>query len=86
MLIKEITLTNQGGLHARPATFFVHLCSTFQSKIEIALNDKIANAKSLISVMALGAGRGKSIRLIADGCDEELVMEKVTDFFQNLTD
>lgn len=84
MLAKEILLINQGGLHARPATFFVQLCNTFKSSIKVALGDKQANAKSIISVMALGAGKGKTIILSIEGDDEELALEKISEYFMSL--
>jgi phosphotransferase system HPr (HPr) family protein len=85
MLTKEILLANQGGLHARPATFFVQLCSTLKSDINISLYGKQANAKSIVNIMLLGAGQGKTITLSVEGEDEALAMEKIVDFFTNLT-
>lgn len=84
MVTKEIVLTNQGGLHARPATFFAQLCNTFKSNITVRLGDKQANAKSVISIMTLGAGTGKTITLTVEGDDEVLAMEQITGYFANL--
>lgn len=86
MLTTEILLTNQGGLHARPATFFVQLCNTFQSNITVMLGGKQANAKSVVSIMTLGASKGKTITLSIEGEDEKLAMEKITEYFSNLAE
>lgn len=85
MVAKEIELMNQGGLHARPATFFVQLCNTFQSSIRVTSGDRQADAKSIISLMQLGAGKGKKILLSIDGADEELALEKIVEYFNQLT-
>jgi phosphotransferase system HPr (HPr) family protein len=84
MLTKELELTNQGGLHARPAAFFVQLCNTFKSSIKVALGGRQADAKSVIGVMILGAGKGKTVTLTIEGEDESLAMEKISEYFANL--
>lgn len=86
MLTREILLANQGGLHARPATFFVQLCNTFKSSIKVALGGKQADAKSVISVMTLGASKGKTITLSIEGDDEDLAMAKIVEYFAGLTE
>ena len=59
------TLVNASGLHARPAAEFVRLASTFDARITI--ND--VDAKSLLRIMSLGLGRGKTVALTASGPD-----------------
>ena len=56
MYVKEVTVENQVGLHARPATFRV-------------------NAKSLLGVLSLGIVGGTTIRIIADGADEQAAVD-----------
>ena len=55
MYSKEITVTNQVGLYARPATFFIQK----------------VNAKSLLGVLSLGITKGSNIVISAEGPDEE---------------
>ena len=71
MTSKEITVTNDKGLHARPATFFIQRANTFKSSVWVAVADRRANAKSLLGVLSLGVSKGDTITLIADGTDEE---------------
>lgn len=85
MLKKEFVLTNQGGLHARPATTFVQLCKTFQSNIRVESAGKQADAKSIISIMSLGAGQGNRITVLINGGDETLAMDKIGTYLANLT-
>ena len=56
-------------LHARPAARFVRMAMGFDCSIVIASGEKEADAKSLLAVLALGARRGTSLRLAADGGD-----------------
>ena len=55
--MKELTveITNESGLHARPATAFTQLAAKYASKVTIAANGKTADAKSILTVLTLGA-------------------------------
>jgi phosphotransferase system HPr (HPr) family protein len=56
-------------LHARPAAQFVRAAMGFQAAIRVAANERDADAKSLLAVLALGAKAGTTLRLSADGDD-----------------
>lgn len=71
MLTREVTINNQVGLHARPATFFIQKANEFKSNIWIEKDDRKVNAKSLLGVLSLGIVKGTSVNLIADGNDEK---------------
>ncbi len=60
------------GLHARPASVIAQEASKYQSKIEIKLDSKTANAKSIINMMALGVKSGNEISFIIDGPDADM--------------
>ncbi len=75
MLTKELTINNQVGLHARPATFFIQKANEFKSSIWIEKDDRKVNAKSLLGVLSLGIVKGTTIKLIADGGDEKEALE-----------
>ncbi len=66
-----LTLRNKAGLHARPAAIFVQKAKSFKSTIRIARTDRAVDAKSILSVLSLGANNGTVITLRADGEDEE---------------
>ena len=59
------TLPADVDLHARPAAQFVRTALGFRSKIAVAAGDREADAKSLLSVLALGAKAGPTLRLRA---------------------
>ena len=71
MISKEVTVKNQVGLHARPATFFIQKANEYKASVWVEKNERKVNAKSLLGVLSLGITKGTEIKLIADGTDEE---------------
>ena len=71
MYVKEVTVENQVGLHARPATFFIQKANEFKCGIWVEKDERRVNAKSLLGVLSLGIVGGTTITLIADGADEK---------------
>lgn len=83
MVIREVTINNQVGLHARPATFFIQKANEFKCGIWIQKDDRKVNAKSLLGVLSLGIVKGTPINIIADGTDEEDAIETLCDLIQS---
>lgn len=77
MYVKEVLVQNQVGLHARPATFFIQKANEFKSSIWVEKEDRRVNAKSLLGVLSLGIVGGTTIRITADGNDEENAVESL---------
>ena len=71
MIIREATVQNQVGLHARPATFFIQKANEYKCSIWVEKEDRRVNAKSLLGVLSLGIVKGTTVNIIADGSDEE---------------
>ena len=71
MVIKSVTINNQVGLHARPATFFIQKANEYRCSIWVEKDDRKVNAKSLLGVLSLGIVKGTTITIVADGVDEE---------------
>ena len=71
MFVKDVQVQNQVGLHARPATFFIQKANADKSSIWVEKDERRVNAKSLLGVLSLGIVGGTTIRIIADGADEE---------------
>ncbi len=67
----EIVIQNRTGLHARPAKVLVNLAKQFKSDISLQCGAKRVNAKSMVSVLTLGAVCGSEITVQANGADEE---------------
>ena len=79
MFVKDVTVQNQVALHARPATFFIQKANEFKSSIWIEKEERRVNAKSLLGILSLGIVGGTSIRIIADGADEQEAVEELVD-------
>ena len=75
MVSREVTIKNNVGLHARPATFFIQKANSFKSSIWVEREDRRINAKSLLGVLSLGIVKGMTITIIADGQDEAEAVE-----------
>ena len=75
MIKREMTITNNIGLHARPATFFIQKANSFKSSIWIEKDDRKVNAKSLLGVLSLGIAKGMVVTLVAEGQDENEAVE-----------
>ena len=65
----QVVLPDNVDLHARPAANFVRTAMRFSAKVTVALGEREVDAKSLLSILALGAKRGSSLRLRAWGDD-----------------
>ncbi len=83
MFSKEVTVQNQVGLHARPATFFIQKANEFKSSIWIEKDERRVNAKSLLGVLSLGIVGGTGIKIIADGSDEEAAVEDLVKLIES---
>jgi phosphocarrier protein len=79
MITKEAVINNNVGLHARPATFFIQKANEFKSSIWIEKEERRVNAKSLLGILSLGIVGGTTIRIIADGSDEQAAVEGLVD-------
>ena len=54
MFVKEVSVKNQVGLHARPATFFIQKANEYKSSIWVEKEERRVNAKSLLGILSLG--------------------------------
>lgn len=76
----ETTLTvhHKVGLHARPASLFVQTAKKFQSDIRVRHGEREANAKSILTVLTLGANQGAELTVRAEGSDAEEALAALT--------
>ncbi len=79
MTKREVVITNNIGLHARPATFFIQKANSYKSLIWIEKEDRKINAKSLLGVLSLGIAQGMTVSIIADGQDEADAVNGLSD-------
>ncbi len=74
---REVEIVNKLGLHARASARLTQLAARYQSDVSIARNGRSVNAKSIMGVMMLAAGKGSKVTLEIDGPDESEAMDAV---------
>ena len=67
--IKELTVLNKAGIHARPAAMFVKTANRFGSDIFVEKDGEKINGKSIMGLMMLAAGPGSKVTLHVKGAD-----------------
>ena len=83
MISRNVTIQNNVGLHARPATFFIQKANSFQSSLWVEKEDRRVNAKSLLGVLSLGIVKGTEITIIADGADEDAAIATLSELIDS---
>jgi len=81
MIKKEIRIINELGIHARPAGMIANAASRFKCDIKIVKDKLEVNAKSIMGIMTLAAGKGSVIHVIASGVDEGPAVDAVNELF-----
>ena len=71
---RKLIVKNKQGLHARPAALFVQIANKFDARITVKRDDEEVNGKSIMGILMLGAEKGSTILLEADGHDAHLAI------------
>ena len=74
----EAPIVNKLGLHARAAAKLTHIASGFQCDIWLSRSGRRVNAKSIMGVMMLAAGKGSKVMLEAEGADADAALKAIT--------
>jgi phosphocarrier protein len=86
MISTSLTIINKLGLHARAAAKLASTATQFPCQIRIQANGRSVDAKSIMSVMMLAAGKGTEIELHVDGEREHEAIEALTTLINNRFD
>lgn len=78
-----VSIELKDGLHLRPATRLVKRAMAFQSSIWLKSNEKIANARSILSILLLCATLGSLVELEASGADEDQALAAIASLLQS---
>jgi phosphotransferase system HPr (HPr) family protein len=78
---ERLIVSNKVGLHARPAALLVKVAQKFDAEIEVSLNGRKANAKSIMGLLTLCAECGAQVKVSASGDDAEEAIRAITDLF-----
>lgn len=81
-----VIITNRVGLHTRPAALFVQSAARFQSHIQVRCEQTWANAKSIVSVLKLGASQGATLVIQAEGADAPAAVQALVALVENKFD
>lgn len=75
MPLREVEIINKLGLHARASAKLTQLAAKYQSDVALSRNNRKVNAKSIMGVMMLAAGKGSKVIIETDGPDEQAAMD-----------
>jgi phosphotransferase system HPr (HPr) family protein len=81
-----VRLPGDVDLHARPAADFVRAAMGFSASVQVAAGEREVDAKSLLSVLALGAKGGTELRLTASGEDAAAALDALSERVATLSD
>jgi phosphotransferase system HPr (HPr) family protein len=86
MKSQKVVISNETGLHARPAALFVEEAKKHSSSITVQKEGKPAkaNGKSIVFLLSLGIAKGDTITISADGSDEEVAVDSLVRFLQEV--
>jgi phosphocarrier protein len=74
---REVEIVNKLGLHARASAKLTQLAARYQSEVQMSRNGRKVNAKSIMGVMMLAAGKGSKVTIETDGPDESDAMDAI---------
>ncbi|MBR4462875.1 MAG: HPr family phosphocarrier protein [Erysipelotrichaceae bacterium] len=87
MVSQEFTVKNPTGIHARPASMLVQLCSKINDEISIVTQDqKTVNPKSILSVLMGGMAKGMKITVNVEGENEEESLKQIIELLDSFTE
>ena len=81
-LTKELIVQNRSGIHARVSTMIAQRCKGFVSEIRLRNGNAIADCRSVLDLLSLGASNGTTLRLEATGEDAAEVVNVITALFE----
>ncbi len=83
---QDCIISNKLGLHARASAKLTQLATQFQSEVWMTRNSRRVNAKSIMGVMMLAAGKGSTVTLETSGPDAEAAMSALVALINNKFD
>ena len=79
--VRQVLVTNQLGLHARPASQIAREAQAFAASISIVAQGQSVDAKSILDVLTLAAGQGSTLEIRANGEDAAKAVERISELF-----
>ncbi len=82
MITRDIEIINKLGLHARASAKLTKLAGSFPCQVWVSKGDRRVNAKSIMGVMMLAAGKGSTVTLETEGPDEQACMDSLVQLIE----
>jgi len=79
----DYTITDEVGIHARPAGILVKEVKALGSKVTVKFGEKSADATRLMALMGMGIKKGDTVTVTVEGDDEAAAAEKLEQFFKD---
>ena len=79
----DYTITDEVGIHARPAGLLAKEAKKYESKIVVKMGDKEAEATKLMALMGMGVKQGDTVTVEVEGADEDMAVDYIKKFFEN---
>ncbi len=81
---REVELTNEVGLHARPAAVFSKAAAGFSADVTVVKGEQEANAKSIMAVLKLDVKKGDAVTIATEGDDAEEALQELVTLLESL--
>ena len=81
MIDTSLDVINKLGLHARASGKLIEVTSKYRSNIQLGNGKELIEAKNIMSLLMLGAGKGITLRLVIEGADEEKALSEIQALF-----
>lgn len=81
MIDTTVDIINKLGLHARASGKLIEVTSQYRSSIRIGRGESLVDAKNIMFLLMLGAGKGSTLRLVVEGADEQQACDAVCQLF-----
>ncbi|MBC8369812.1 MAG: HPr family phosphocarrier protein [Planctomycetes bacterium] len=82
-IVRQATVAIPNGIHARPSHAIVSLAVDFEATVYLHFDSRSADAKSILSVMTLGAPYGAQVELHGEGVDAAAAIEAIVSLIEN---
>ena len=83
MVKQKVIVTNQTGLHLRPAGLLCRTAMNYKAHISLTCGDVTANAKSVLGVLGAGVKTGDELEILCEGADEQEALDAIVALFES---
>ena len=82
-IVRDLVIVNRKGLHARATAKFVQCCEAYEAEITVSKCGDTVGGSSIMGILTLGAAKGSTIAVTAEGADAEAVLAALTELVAN---